>query len=274
MGEVNTENMYKPTITETHIDDAGGCAGCVISGCPPLTLTAYTELKFEDSDGIIIYGDEKQKIELYKDWAAFVGEIQNPENSATNPFFKTANGKGSLYAPLDEVLNTARPVLSKYGFGLFQSPTYKSGQVSVKTILVHKSGCAINFPTFSIPIQKNDAQGVIAGITYARRGVLNPILCTHGETDDDGNACSGKEVKKESKPESKPEANKDDAVPEVMNTRKKVIEIAKQLIADGVDRAEVNKRIESVCNVRNINSVNDVKLLNATVAALNEMKKD
>ncbi len=237
-------------------------------------LKPMPELKFEDSDDIIIYGDESQKIELYKDWAAFIGEIQNPENNAVNTFFKNANGKGATYAPLDEVLNTARPVLSKYGFGLFQSPKYKSGQASVKTILVHKSGCAINFPTFTIPIQKNDAQGVIAGVTYARRGVLNPILCTHGETDDDGNACSGKETKRESKQESKSETPKDDTPPEAMTARKKVIEIAKQLIADGIDRAEVNKTIESVCNVRNINSVNDVRLLSATVAALNEMKKN
>lgn len=153
----------------------------------------HSSITLKNAEYIEIFGNDEQRSEMFKDWAGYIGEIQNPDNTATNPFFKKPDGSGSLYSPLDEVLNNARPTLSKYGFGILQSPTAETGRVSVQTILVHKSGGIISFPVLTIPVSKNDAQGVIAAVTYARRGSLNPILATHGETDDDGNtAVQGK----------------------------------------------------------------------------------
>lgn len=162
-----------------------------------IKLSALEFVSLENSEDVVIYGTNEQVMKMFTDWANYIGEIQNPNNTAVNPFFKKADGSGSLYAPLDEVLSNARPILSKHGFGIFQVPNFKTGLVSVKTILTHKSGAFINFPQLSVPISKNDAQGVVSGITYARRGSLNPIIGVHGENeDDDGNSASGSNTKK------------------------------------------------------------------------------
>lgn len=152
-----------------------------------------------DTEDIEIYGSLTQRIQMFADWANYTGEVENPNTTAVNPFFKKPDGTGSLYAPLDEVLKTTKPILSKHGFGLIQVPIIKAGQVSIKTILPHKSGGLMSFPKFTLPISKNDAQGIIAGTTYARRGGITPLLGVHGEVDDDGNEAAGAKPQEGSK---------------------------------------------------------------------------
>ena len=60
--------------------------------------------------------------------AKFQGEVKNPANTAENPFFK------SKYAPLETVLNTVRPILSKHGISVIQTPSTKENNIVITTI--------------------------------------------------------------------------------------------------------------------------------------------
>ena len=214
-----------------------------------LLSTITPKVTIEDTDVIDIYGTDEQRKEMFKDWAGYIGEIQNPENSAVNPFFKKPDGSGSLYSPLDEVLSNSRPILSKYGFGLFQIPTAETGRVSVKTILTHKNGGMIVFPALRIPTTKNDAQGVISSITYARRGALNPILATHGETDDDGNSAST--------PQKKPQSAQTDELKEV---KANIVKLANEL--GGSSNEALMTLIKGVVASGNTNTIKELDVAN------------
>lgn len=190
--------------------------------------------EYNNGNSVVVYGNAAQVKEMFKDWASYIGEIQNPDNNKNNPFFK------SQYAPLDEVLNNARPILSKYGFGFFQSPTAEGKTVSVKTIITHKDGGSISFPSLTVVVAKDDPQSIIAGITYARRGSLNPILATHGEEDDDGNSSSNnhssaKPEKTTSKVPSKATEVK------LSESQKALSKLANDLYNDGVNEDLIKK---------------------------------
>lgn len=116
------------------------------------------------------------------------GEIENASKNSTNPHFK------SKYADLAEILNTARPVLSKHGLSITQMPSYDAGHVSVETLLMHGSGQWVS-STVSAPVTKQDAQGVGSAITYCRRYALAAV-CGLAQEDDDGNAAVGGGSKK------------------------------------------------------------------------------
>lgn len=115
------------------------------------------------------------------------GEIENAHKTSNNPHFK------SKYADLAEVINTARPVLSKHGLSVSQWPSFADGLVSVETILTHKSGEWIS-NIASAPLERNTAQGVGSAITYLRRYSL-AALAGIAQEDDDGNAASEREAK-------------------------------------------------------------------------------
>ena len=130
--------------------------------------------------------------ELASALAKFQGEIKNPSNTATNPFFK------SKYAPLDTVLNTVRPILSKNGLSIIQAPSGDGELIIVSTTLLHSSGEWMEFPNLVLKADKATAQGAGSAITYARRYALSAILGISSEDDDDGN--SQEPAKKETKP--------------------------------------------------------------------------
>lgn len=115
------------------------------------------------------------------------GEIENASKNSQNPHFR------SRYADLAEIINTVRPVFSKYGLAVVQSPSYAEGLVSVTTLLTHKSGQWIR-DTASAPASKLDAQGVGSAVTYLRRYSLAAIAGIAQE-DDDGNAASQQKAK-------------------------------------------------------------------------------
>lgn len=113
--------------------------------------------------------------------AKFQGEVNNPSNTATNPFFK------SKYAPLDTVLNTVRPILSKHGLSIIQTPSTEENCIVVTTILIHESGEFIETEPLKLKMDKITAQGAGSAITYARRYSLSAVLGIASEDDDDGN---------------------------------------------------------------------------------------
>ncbi len=114
----------------------------------------------------------------------FQGEIKNPANSKVV-------GAGSFsykYAPLDEVLNLVRPILSKHGLSIVQAPIMADGMVGVTTTLIHESGEWIEFEPILLKMDKNTAQGAGSAITYARRYSISAVLGISSEDDDDANS--------------------------------------------------------------------------------------
>ncbi len=114
----------------------------------------------------------------------FQGEIKNPANSKVV-------GAGSFsykYAPLDEVLNLVRPMLSKYGLSIVQAPVMADGMVGVTTTLLHESGEWIEFEPILLKMDKQSAQGAGSAITYARRYSISAVLGISSEDDDDANS--------------------------------------------------------------------------------------
>ena len=114
----------------------------------------------------------------------FQGEIKNPANSKVV-------GAGSFsykYAPLDEVLNLVRPILSKHGLSIVQAPIMADGMVGVTTTLLHESGEWIEFEPILLKMDKNTAQGAGSAITYARRYSISAVLGISSEDDDDANS--------------------------------------------------------------------------------------
>ncbi len=125
--------------------------------------------------------------------AKFQGKITNPKESANNSFLN------SKYAPLSEVLNTVRPVLSENGLSLIQTPlSSEDGErVGIQSTLLHESGEFLEFPTVFCKIprkandseskkEKSDAQEIGSIISYLRRYALSSILGISSEEDTDG----------------------------------------------------------------------------------------
>ncbi len=125
--------------------------------------------------------------ELAKALANTQKSLKNPYNTADNSYFK------SKYAPLPDVLNDIRPILSENGISIIQSPvTDGAGSTGVETMLLHTSGQYILTDPYFLKPVKNDPQTAGGAITYARRYALNAVLGISGEEDDDGNIANGK----------------------------------------------------------------------------------
>lgn len=130
----------------------------------------------------------------------FQGEAENPKNTANNPFFK------SKYAPLSEVINATKPLLSKHGLSILQSPSGDGEHIIITTLLMHSSGEWIEGEPLVLKADKPTAQGAGSAITYGRRYALSAILGIASEEDDDGNSATGNK----SKPSDKPTTGKDE----------------------------------------------------------------
>ena len=157
--------------------------------------------------------------------AKFQAEIHNPANTATNPFFK------SKYAPLSEVLNTVRPILSKYGLSEIQDDYGNGDGVTVTTMLLHSSGEWLKTGELTAKPEKNTAQAMGSIITYLRRYQLSSLLGVSSEDDNDAN-----EKEPNNKPENKKPAPKKE-------TPKKLTEKERAAVI-----ARLEKYGESFCN--------------------------
>jgi hypothetical protein len=128
---------------------------------------------------------------IAKALAQFQAEVKNPANTADNPFYK------SKYAPLSDVLNGSRPILSKYGLSILQSPSCEGDSITLTTLIMHESGEWIESDPLTLKMDKATAQGAGSAITYARRYALSAMLGVSSEDDDDGNHASGTYGKQE-----------------------------------------------------------------------------
>jgi hypothetical protein len=132
---------------------------------------------------------------IAKAMAIFQAEVKNPANTADNPFFK------SKYAPLPDILNDVRPLLTKNGLSIIQSPSGDGSNIIITTMIMHASGEWIELDPLVLKADKTTAQGAGSAITYGRRYALSSLCGISSEDDDDGNHAS-----KEDKPKTPPKA--------------------------------------------------------------------
>lgn len=141
--------------------------------------------------------------EIAKALPDLMAEMKNATNSK--------KGYGYNYAPLNEILDVARPILAKHHFSINQFVGNHEGMVTVTTRLMHQSGEYIE-STMVLPLAKvsgaNDVQQMGASITYARRYMLTSILGIAGEEDTDGNPDGDKKPpKNQTKAQPKAQTN-------------------------------------------------------------------
>ncbi|MEW1951067.1 ERF family protein [Pseudarthrobacter sp902506025] len=111
-------------------------------------------------------------------------EVRALDKSAKNDHFK------NTYAPLDEVMDNALPLLSSHKLGLMQWPTTRDGRHYLHTNLFHESGVSIK-GDIELLLVKQDPQGLGSAITYTRRQTVMAILgLSAKDEDDDGNKAS------------------------------------------------------------------------------------
>ena len=141
----------------------------------------------------------------------FQGQMTNPKNTAKNPQFN------SKYAPLQDILALARPLLSEQGLSLLQSTTGDLENVAISTMLMHESGEYLETDSFVLRGEQSvkgggkvlNVQGAGSMITYIRRYQVSAILGIASEDDDDGNNSSGHQQQGQQRPvEQKPIAQK------------------------------------------------------------------
>jgi hypothetical protein len=103
--------------------------------------------------------------------------------TATNPHFR------SKYADLASCVEAVMDALNNNGIYLLQKTHDQQNGIMVETVFVHESGEMLNCGNLYFPASKNDAQGFMSALTYARRGSLM-AACGIAPEDDDGNAGS------------------------------------------------------------------------------------
>lgn len=142
---------------------------------------------------------ETSKSKVYPALVKAINELENPKNSVDNKYYN------SKYVPLSDILDIAKPVLSKHGLAIIQTPyvMYETirnvskkgeiyhteiGVVKVTTKLIHESGEILDFPPVVFKASGNTPQHIGSALTYARRYSITSILGIAGkEEDDDGN---------------------------------------------------------------------------------------
>lgn len=129
---------------------------------------------------------QSEKIEtLITALVAVQAELKHAEKDGVNPHLKNE------YATLESVIDATRGPLAKQGLVIIQQVNImQDGKPCLVTTLAHKSGQFIRSFT-PIINNKNDAQGLGSGITYARRYGLSAIMGI-SQTDDDATIAVGK----------------------------------------------------------------------------------
>jgi hypothetical protein len=97
---------------------------------------------------------------------------------------------GNRYATLGSVIDTAKPVLEKYGLAVTQFPLSIEGSIGVETILIHESGEWMAETIFiqALP-EKGKSAAQVAGsiVSYLRRYAFAAVLGMYADEDNDGN---------------------------------------------------------------------------------------
>jgi hypothetical protein len=103
--------------------------------------------------------------------------------TSTNPHFK------NRYADLSSCIDAVMDALNANGIALIQTTHESQVGVIVETVFIHESGETFSGGRLQFPASKQDAQGYMSALTYARRGSLM-AACGIAPADDDGEAAS------------------------------------------------------------------------------------
>ena len=124
--------------------------------------------------------------EIAKAMSIAQSQMTVAEMKSTNPHFR------SKYSNLDSVIDAFRIPVTSNGLTYWQDVITQDGSVMITTRIAHVSGQWIEFGPLCIPVQKKDAHGIGAAITYGKRYALCAAMgVAPGEIDDDGNeACN------------------------------------------------------------------------------------
>jgi hypothetical protein len=149
-----------------------------------------------------------KRSDTFKEFAAafakFQAEVQNPTLNKENPHFR------SKYADLSEILNTVRPILTRYGLSVYQNVGTDEDKVVVTTAIFHESGEFLESDPLCIPAGRGgkpaDAQGIGGAASYAKRYQIQAALGINGEMDDDGEALAGRGAYQAPKAPTQPSA--------------------------------------------------------------------
>ena len=208
--------------------------------------------------GVEVYGSNEQVAEMFADYAQYYGEVKNGVADTKNDFFK------SKYMTLDQVLDIARPILSKYGLAVFQVPTAQDKVLSMINIMTHKSGAAMVFPEMKMVMAQLTPQGAIATVTYARRGTFCSLFGIAADLDDDGNQASG------NTPKGTTTKKPSKSVSDLEKAQQDLIDLGKSKMATGVAKEIVHAVVKKHCGTINPNAA---KTVEACKAAIEELKK-
>ena len=172
---------------------------------------------------------------LVKAMIKFQAEVKNPKKSKVNPHV------GSKYADLADILDDARPLLSKHGLLLVQDAIsdVDKGTVMVSTTLYHDSGEWMTAAPLELQMdnekdtRKNSLQAAGSAITYGRRYVLSSLFAIAAEADDDGDA--GRTYGS-GKPGGNPPPNKGKTQAQINAEKKRAQELAAKKKAQAQDQ--------------------------------------
>jgi len=100
-----------------------------------------------------VNGNPEGISELVKALLAVQHEVKNPIATSENPYFK------SKYAPLDQIVDLLRPLLTKNGLVMAQEVLSNSSQeISIVTYLFHTNGCWLEFGPVTANPQRTRVQ--------------------------------------------------------------------------------------------------------------------
>jgi len=119
-------------------------------------------------------------------WEAFAAAQER-----FGPIMKATKGARGKYAPLDVVLEMARPILNECGLVLTQPTQVEGDTLFVHTTLVHKATGEAHACSYPAGVITQQHQLLGAGVTYARRYSLLSILAVFPENEDDDGEKAG-----------------------------------------------------------------------------------
>jgi hypothetical protein len=175
----------------------------------------------------------------------------------TNPHFK------NKYATLPSIMEAIRGPLADNGIAILQGAEAEGAVVKVTTRLAHSSGEWIE-SCLAMTAQQNTPQGVMAALTYCRRGSLS-LVCVVSDDDDDGEQASAPP-----RPPPRQEAPKTSRPAPSLNDRKTTI--ALDLKALGYEPAGIPLFVKGHLGHDKATTEEDVAKLEAAVALLKAQK--
>lgn len=113
------------------------------------------------------------------------GNVKTVVKDGVNPFFQR-NGKGTPYATLDAIIEALRDLLLKNKLSVIFAPAKDEDGLILLTRIQHESGEYFE-NILPLMVSKNDMQGFLAAVTYAKRISLGAFFNIATEVDDDGN---------------------------------------------------------------------------------------